>query len=160
MHVKIYLLFFFCMFHFIAVCNEENTISDQFGSYFWPMTIAGDTHLERCVFRAGYNASRTCSQEASWIAVNFVDCRMSKCLVCMYNANSAKINDNRFLSVPVPLRNQTLYVRFSSSPNGIFTSQSIQAALRTVENVVYAYTVKMCVLQQTLKLVIFGTHGQ
>ena len=40
-------------------------------------------------------------------------------------------------TVPNPLRNQTQYVRFSSSPNGIFASQSIQAALRTVENVVY-----------------------
>ena len=86
MHVKQFdyiMYFLFCyMFCFVAVCDEENTTSDQFGSYLWPMTITGDTHQEQCVFRAGYNASRICSQEGSWIAVNFVDCRMSKCLIC------------------------------------------------------------------------------
>ena len=68
----------------IAVCDEENTTSDQFGLYMWPLTIAGDTHFEQCVFKAGFNASRTCSQEGSWIAVNFVDCRMSKCTLFFY----------------------------------------------------------------------------
>ena len=75
-----------CMFC-LAVCDEENTTSDQFGSYMWPLTIAGDTRLEQCTFRAGYNASRTCSQEGSWIAVNFADCRMSKCLSLVFQQN-------------------------------------------------------------------------
>ena len=65
-------------FLYTVVCESENTTTEQFGSYSWPATPVGDTVTFPCVFRPGYNASRSCTQGGSWIAVDVTDCRISE----------------------------------------------------------------------------------
>ena len=56
----------------------EVTTSEQYGSYNWPLTMAGNTSQLTCAFKEGHSASRTCSEDGTWIAVNYVDCRIRK----------------------------------------------------------------------------------
>ena len=58
-------------------CDSENTTTEQFGSYSWPETAVEDTAQLPCVSRPGYNASRTCTQGGSWVAVDVSNCRIS-----------------------------------------------------------------------------------
>ena len=62
----------------VQFCDPENAITEQFGSYSWPETAVGDTVTLPCVFRPGHNASRTCTQGGSWVAVDVTDCRISE----------------------------------------------------------------------------------
>ena len=73
----IYKLYIDTFLHAV-VCESENTTTEQFGSYRWPATPVGDTVTLPCVFRPGYNASRSCTQGGSWIAVDVTDCRISE----------------------------------------------------------------------------------
>ena len=66
------------LFPSTVVCHSENTITEQFGSYSWPATPVGDTVTLPCVFRPGYNASRSCTQGGSWVAVDVTKCRISE----------------------------------------------------------------------------------
>ena len=85
-------MFQVCLFTFIGtkvilthavVCESENTTTELFGTYSWPATPVGDTVTLRCVFRPGYNASRSCTQGGSWIAVDVTDCRISEELLLL-----------------------------------------------------------------------------
>ena len=128
----------------------EMTTSEQFGSYNWPLTVAGNTSQLTCVLKEGHSASRTCSEDGTWIAVNYVDCRICKLVTgniqtpdfCAYNKLMVFI-----FTVPPSSRNQTLYIRFSSSASGIFNRSSIQVALQSVENVVCNIELHMCVIR-------------
>ena len=79
MHVRIWLLhiLYYSTHSVILVCDPENTTTEQFGSYSWPETAVDDTVQLPCVFRPGYNASRTCTQGGSWVAVDVTNCRIS-----------------------------------------------------------------------------------
>ena len=73
----IYKLYIDTFLHAV-VCESEKTTTEQFGTYSWPATPVGDTVILPCVFRPGYNASRSCTQGGSWIAVDVTDCRICK----------------------------------------------------------------------------------
>ena len=117
-----------------VVCNSENTITEQFGSYSWPATPVGDTVTLPCVFRPDYNASRSCTQGGSWVAVDITKCRISE-----YTSYFRMKYCNLSLhcrAVDSRVKNFTLYMRFSSFLSVILAGQNIQGALRNIENVV------------------------
>ena len=105
---------------------------EQFGTYSWPATPVGDTVTQPCVFRPGYNASRSCIQGGSWIAVDVTDCRISEYFVINFKINVLAFH----CVVDESVMNFTLYMRFSSNLSDILAGQSVQGALRNIENVV------------------------
>ena len=117
--------------HLVVICNSQSTTTEQFGTYSWPATPVGDTVTLPCVFRPGYNASRSCTQGGSWVAVGVTDCRISE-YTLLFQINVLAFH----FAVDESVMNFTLYMRFSSKLNDILAGQSVQGALRNIENVV------------------------
>ena len=69
----------YCLLPNIEIkCQQEQTSSEQYGSYTWPVTYARKSVEIACVFKAGHYATRFCTTAGSWIAVDYSKCKISE----------------------------------------------------------------------------------